>query len=109
MPILEQRTWLYKGQTGRIFPEGVEVPEGWGFAPEVPYAAEGEYPEVIELYHTPKIAKPLSVNDAEIEVLGFGGGLRNSAPLTVAEQAEALTASVKRGPGRPPNPRPVED
>ena len=79
MPILTERTWLYKGQTGRVFAEGAEVPDGWSLSPEVPYAAEGEWPEVVELYHTPKAPAPVAGDE------------------------------VRRGPGRPPNPRPTDE
>ena len=80
--ILDQATWLYRKQFGRIFPEGAEVPEGWAFAPEVPFPAEGEYPEVIELYHTPK------------DVL----------PPVASDSLERINTEepVRRGPGRPP-------
>lgn len=54
MSIITEPTYLYKGQTARLFQPGDERPEGWNNAPEVPYAADGEWEHVIAEFHTPK-------------------------------------------------------
>lgn len=51
--MLDFDTWAYKGQNARLFRAGTPIPEGWADKPDFPFAADGEWPEVISEKHSP--------------------------------------------------------